>query len=237
MTRMFRKVAVILAVTCWASLPATAQEQPLDSAEGEDEERSYTAEVIIFSYEQNVAVGSEVFPPDKPVDDIRFDTPDAVEEEIPQEPVEPDTGERTLEIVLLDEDEFSMMDIASRLRRLDAYEPVMHFGWTQVTRPEEETLPIALHVFGRPPTDLDGSLTLYLSRFLHLIVDLKMKQPGGVTDEPEFGQDGFEAPVYYRISEDRIFKSGDIRYFDHPKFGVVAKITRVEAEDEEIPAP
>ena len=36
------------------------------------------------------------------------------------------------------------------------------------------------------------------------------------------------APVRYRITEDRIFKSGDLRYFDHPKFGVLAKITRVE---------
>ena len=37
----------------------------------------------------------------------------------------------------------------------------------------------------------------------------------------------------YAIREDRIFKSGDLRYFDHPKFGVLAKITRVEEEPEE----
>jgi hypothetical protein len=29
-------------------------------------------------------------------------------------------------------------------------------------------------------------------------------------------------------------KNGDIRYFDHPKFGVIAKITRVEETEEEI---
>jgi hypothetical protein len=43
------------------------------------------------------------------------------------------------------------------------------------------------------------------------------------------------APVRYRIFEDRIFKSGDLRYFDHPKFGVLAKITRVEEPGDEEP--
>jgi hypothetical protein len=38
--------------------------------------------------------------------------------------------------------------------------------------------------------------------------------------------------VRYRIQENRIVKNGEIRYFDHPKFGVIAKVTRVEvAED------
>ena len=36
------------------------------------------------------------------------------------------------------------------------------------------------------------------------------------------------------ISEDRIFRNGELRYFDHPKFGVLAKITRVEESDEEV---
>ena len=35
----------------------------------------------------------------------------------------------------------------------------------------------------------------------------------------------------FRIQEDRIVKNGETRYFDHPKFGVVAKVTRVEEEE------
>ena len=38
-------------------------------------------------------------------------------------------------------------------------------------------------------------------------------------------------PVYYRIQENRIVKNGDLRYFDNPKFGVLAKVTRVGDED------
>ena len=29
--------------------------------------------------------------------------------------------------------------------------------------------------------------------------------------------------------EDRIVKHGEVRYFDHPKFGVVAKVLRLDA--------
>ena len=28
-------------------------------------------------------------------------------------------------------------------------------------------------------------------------------------------------------------RNGELRYFDHPKFGVLAKITRIETEEEE----
>jgi hypothetical protein len=119
----------------------------------------------------------------------------------------------------------------------------MHFGWTQATWPEDQTEAIPLHLFARPPEDLDGSLTLYLGRYLHLVVDLQMKAPQEATESvaPTSGFNGFTTPleplgeilappVYYRISEDRILRNGEIRYYDHPKFGLLAKVTRVEEE-------
>ena len=110
----------------------------------------------------------------------------------------------------------------------------MHFGWTQSTRPEELTRPIQLSSLSTPAPGLDGTLELYLSRFLHLVVNLEMEAER--VDETDFVDNS--APVYYRIQEDRIFRSGELRYFDHPKFGVLARVTRVEAEppaqDEEL---
>jgi hypothetical protein len=44
--------------------------------------------------------------------------------------------------------------------------------------------------------------------------------------DPEF----ITPSVFYRIEEDRIVRNNELRYFDHPKFGVLAKITRIEAE-------
>ncbi len=205
--------------------------------------RRYTVEMIIFKYAQDVSTGTEIFPPDKPVapDPIPDDEARVVEEE-PLEEIP--RYYRDNEIELLDEDDYTMGDILRRLERLDVYEPVMHFGWTQITWPDEDTLPIELEAMGRLPDGLGGTLRLYLSRFLHLVVDLELDAPeshqstdsrpgyGDYRSLSDYDDFGSPMPVRYRIEEDRIFKSGELRYFDHPKFGALARVTRVEDESE-----
>ena len=148
------------------------------------------------------------------------------------------------QLVLLTEDEFTLTDAADRFELLDAYETLMHFGWTQPTFPEEETPAIELQLLAKPPPGLDGTLTLYLSRYLHLVVDLALDAPDAfeaeIVDDESFFNFGDSRPryddayeperpvVHFRIQEDRILKNGELRYFDHPKFGVLAKVTRVE---------
>lgn len=253
------------------SLAATAQEElPLELLELEDV-RQYTVEIIIFSYEENVSVGTEVFVPDQPPpeedlllginaadadlhsedeaivsSDARTPGEDADETESPI---------REIELVPLAEDELTLDKAARQFALLDVYETIMHFGWTQPTYPEAETAPIELRVFGDPPEGLDGTLKLYLSRYLHLVVDLALDAPTDsdrpvATNQPVYSDGstysygdsrpqyndvyGLEPlPTRYRIQEDRIVKNGELRYFDHPKFGVLAKITRVEEEEED----
>ena len=246
-----RRVVTTIAMTlvCAASAAQTMVEPE------ETEYPRYTVEVIIFEYAEEVSVGTERFLPDEPPP-----VPDELAEEelvfgdnLTPPPVENEEAEpEDSEFVLHLEEELTMGDVASRLERLDVYRPVMHFAWTQVTRPEEETRPIDLRALAEPPEGLEGSFTLYLSRYLHLVVDLSLDQQPGFADpvaidEPvsvySDGRGGADydalepAPVRFRISEDRIFKSGDLRYFDHPKFGVLAKITRVEEPEDEDTEP
>jgi len=221
--------------------PAVAQDL-VDETE-EPQIRRYTVEVIVFRYAQEVAAGSEVFLPDEPepeelpVDEeiLLIEEPEPEVEEEP-EPV-PDT-----ELVLLEEEEYALDDVMERLELLDAYEPVMHFGWTQATWPREQTEPLPLFRFAIPPDGLNGNMTLYLSRYLHLVVDLQLDAPDTTQDTGtrNMSFNGFStdyddaeeppAPVYYRIQENRIVKNGELRYYDHPKFGVLARVTRVEEE-------
>jgi len=217
-------------------LGAVAQDE---NAAEEQEIRRYTVEMIIFKYAQDVSTGSEIFPGDEPV------YGDQAEES--RSPGDSRRRRyRDVERVALKRDEFTMGDVMGRLRRLDAYKPIMHFGWTQATWPEDETRTIRLSSLARPPAGLDGTLRLYLSRFLHLVVDLELDAPRSAAldvavGEPasdsgdyrrldEFGSIAQPGPVRYRIEEDRIFRSGELRYFDHPKFGVLAKITRVDED-------
>lgn len=221
----------------------------------ETEYPRYTVEVIIFEYAEEVSVGTERFLPDEPppVPDEFADAERVFGDDLAPPPVEEAEPEpEGAEFVLHLEDELTMTDVASRLERLDVYRPIMHFAWTQVTRPEEETRPIDLFALAEPPAGLEGSFMLYLSRYLHLVVDLSLEQQPGFADPVAIdapvsvysdgrrvaGYDVPEpAPVRFRINEDRIFKSGDLRYFDHPKFGVLAKITRVEEPEEEEAEP
>ena len=228
-----------------------AQDAPFETEE--EEIRRYTVEVIIFRYVEDVGSGSEVFLPDE-VEEPQLEDelgltdetegepepteaqPEEFDEELEPDPL-PDT-----ELVLLEEENYQLVETFERLENLDAYEPLMHFGWTQATWPAEETEAIPLHLFARPPEELDGSLMLYLGRYLHLVVELQMHEPGtGSTGGPLIsGGDGFTIlseveevpalPVYYRISEDRILRNGETRYYDHPKFGLLAKVMRVEDE-------
>ena len=261
MTVVFAQIVFAQAVPAQTA-PATITDTA-DAVEDVPEVRRYTTEIIIFAYDQNVSGGSEIFVPDVPPQDMQSDDvslddeplqslPEFIEEPQP-EIVEAEEASK-YEIVMLAEDEFQLVDIYERLNRLDAYKPLLHFGWTQPTYPQDETQARPLSSFVTPPDGLAGELTLYLSRFLHLAVDLQLDAPETAravrtSDAPRYALSDYDTggsgaysdepepyyPVRYRIEEDRIFRNGELRYFDHPKFGVLAKITRVEEAEVETP--
>jgi hypothetical protein len=272
-TDTMNKITALLAALSLTSV-AGAQDEIV---EGAVSVRRYAVELIVFAYAEDVSPGTEIFPPDEPpvieesllpVDPdgiIVFDETVAEPQAAATEPDVPEVEEEVAkapwaETVLMLEDEFSMQAVIERLELLDAYEPMLHVGWTQVALPEDESQPIELLYFGDPPAGLDGSFTLYLGRYLHLVVDLALDANAStgdesqefqepISEEPEFDEPAIiygdarqqfddelpaiEGRVRYRIQEDRIMRNGDTRYFDHPKFGVIAKVSRVEERPDE----
>lgn len=271
---------VLAGIACMVTAAGAQETTPLssdDTTAVEKELRRYTVEIILFSYADTVSSGSEIFIPDpvdepvepaEPLLDTEEDTQSGfmAGEEIVENPA-PEYGdlldefedEELVELIASDRidlqvlmpDELTMMEIHEKLVLLDAYQPVMWAGWTQVTLAEEETPLIRLRRLGNLPLAFDGNLKLYLSRFLHLVVDISMDGESPVAEAPsqptpasrfERGYiDDFGYPIYadviaptlhYRINENRILKNEDIRYFDHPKFGMIAKVTRYEAPEE-----
>lgn len=150
-------------------------------------------------------------------------------------------------IRLIPPEEYQLQSTWNRLKQLAAYRPLMHTAWIQPTVEQEATKAFPLRRIGDPPLRLEGAISLYLSRFLHMAVDLSLEQKAPqlmpATEERVRQDDdsGSRAalsfdPVFiaqstfYRIEEDRIVRNNELRYFDHPKFGVIAKITRIEQE-------
>ncbi len=158
-----------------------------------------------------------------------------------EEDLAPIMSADSIELRVLPAEALTMTAIHEKLLLLDAYRPVLWSGWTQIVREDEETPVIRLRRLGNLPLEMDGELKLYLSRFLHLVVDVSMQAPSTQPAVPPsrrygdspfaLGDDGYgypAPPVHFRIRDDRILKSDEIRYFDHPKFGILAKLTRVE---------
>jgi hypothetical protein len=153
---------------------------------------------------------------------------------------ERDNATERFDVQTMTPDMFRMQESYGRLSRLQAYKPLMHFGWLQNTIPDAEPPHLPLARFGQPPQGLDGNVALKLSRYLHLDVDVTLAAdpqaaaslPGFADDEIAFGDDAVPSPGYaplrYEINEARIMKNGETRYYDHPKFGVLAQVWRVE---------
>lgn len=179
-----------------------------------------------------------------------------IESEEPAEPVFVLLPGETLEeiptyesrgIRLIPPEEYQLQSAFNRLKRLAAYRPLMHTAWIQPVVEQGATKAFPLRRIGDPPLRLQGTISLYLNRFLHMAVDLSLEQKAPQrmsATEARVRQDGDSGSraatsfdpafiahsTFYRIEEDRIVRNNELRYFDHPKFGVIAKITRIEQE-------
>ncbi len=196
--------------------------------------------------------------PDTPVavGDTEITQDEALEFLLPEEPEEEQELEELpshilqTQLEVLDPEAHAMQEIYEKLVELDAYRPLMRAAWTQATFEKEQTLPIRLRRLGNAPLRLDGTVMLYLSRYLHFVVDLTIEAHPEQTVNPYddgtryfgdrrwstrygFGNERQLTPIKYMISEDRIFRNGELRYYDHPKFGVLVRVTRIEEEEPE----
>ena len=265
----------LLAALVLASTPSTAQQQSVPNAvslETEIEEiREYSVELIVFEYVGAAAGSVEIFDPEplpepEAEPDLSVTLPDqltAKRERVEDLPAEGRVRSRLvsgepeeLELIptfeqsglrLLPAEQFQLTGAYDRLVRLDAYRPLIHAGWIQPTVEQAETTPVRLRRISDPPLRLDGTVSLYLSRFLHLVVDLALEKQGGAAGmtadrpyQPSYGSERYayglpiiQPSTYFRIQEDRIMRTDEVRYFDHPKFGVIARVARIEAPAED----
>ena len=99
----------------------------------------------------------------------------------------------------------------------------MHTAWRQpVYGPEEETT-LDLARVALLPSELGATASIYVTRFLHLKLDLALADRGALVTAPE--------TLVYRLSERRKMRSTELHFFDHPRFGALALITPWEPEE------
>ncbi len=123
---------------------------------------------------------------------------------------------------LLHQDDLELRSVWNSLQRLQAYTPILHGGWIQEARPERQATPFDIAYLGR--FNPRGTVTLHLSRFPHVNVDLSYL-PGVGANDAGGGLGEIETGPRFRLNEERrIPRNGELHYLDHPAFGVIIMI-------------
>ena len=96
----------------------------------------------------------------------------------------------------------------ARLARSIDYQPLMHVAWIQSVKPNSLSSAVKI---SNPEGSINGFFRLQRGNLVHMIVDLEYS-PGS---------------VIYRLNEKRRFKLNETHYLDHPKFGMIARISPI----------
>lgn len=111
---------------------------------------------------------------------------------------------------------------ANDLARDGRFRILAYYSWIQSADAKSASKPVRIRgTSGKNPGELDGSLRLYLSRYLHLDLNLGYQDNAGDGALSAGGND----MITYRINEQRRIKSQETHYFDHPKFGALVRLT------------
>ncbi len=138
--------------------------------------------------------------------------------------------------IIEDEEQWQLADLIERIIDSRDFQLLTYQVWQQDGVPFDETEAFELPTLNNDQGLLEGTATLSLSRFLHLLLEidwLPREQDEAFPLYPGFARLTAK-PTPYSIKESRLMQRGDIHYFDHPMFGVVALITRVEEAEPEL---
>lgn len=114
----------------------------------------------------------------------------------------------------------------SRLDRLDAYQPLAYFSWSQLALGQAATQSLGLADLGVTPPGLNGEVKLYKERFLHLALDLSWQESAATVTTG----DRVALPPA-RIEESRRLRGDLVQYFDNPRFGALAYVRELESPE------
>ncbi|HHJ14477.1 MAG TPA: hypothetical protein ENJ79_08915 [Gammaproteobacteria bacterium] len=202
-------------------------------ADDNTEPRQYDIELLIFQH-LNPNDGGEAWP----IDYSRWleaetgapeNTPDAATD--PLSPSHPPEDNTKKPVQWIPPQALQLQAEAGALRRAPGYRVLQHLGWRQTVLDRNHARPLDLPATERRGVSLNGSVKVAVERYLHLYLNLHMSD----TNLPESG-DAFDSdPVQFELPEFRLdqhrrMRSRELHYFDHPRFGVLARITPVNAD-------
>ena len=206
---------------------------------------SQQIEIIIFEYLDHNSSGNEVF--------NKIEENYQLEKEIPNNQNQEDTSievglltsefkevsislvptARQIALKISQRKSLNMSAIYNRLNRLRVYEPVIWGGWEQRLTNEQNAFPVNLRSIKNTLGKFDGNIKFYESSGgrLRLSVDIEMYEKIEIFANESDGELHEQIINTYKISNDKEMRYDELRYFDHPKFGLIAKIQKQEPSE------
>jgi hypothetical protein len=205
--------------------PAVAQ----DAAPEPEPRPRFAVELLVFQHLDQTRSTAEIAPPPNPYADV----PEGAAK-LPPGPeltfLLLDPASDPFAIQALPVGERALASAWARLERLDAYRPLAYLSWSQTTTGRSAARSFWLDEVGVIPPGLQGQVTLYKERYLHLALDLEW---AGVPTDTTGVMDAAPAA---RIEESRRLRGDVVQYFDNPQFGAIAYVRELQAP-EELPGP
>jgi Peptidoglycan-binding protein, CsiV len=132
----------------------------------------------------------------------------------------------------------------ARLQRDGSYSVVLHGAWIQPVPDRDQPMPLLIQTGKRSASSwqIEGTIEVALGRYLHVDTRLWYRpDPGAVPGPPAASPDAVaigadpraepDAEAYMELREQRRLRSGELHYFDHPKFGMLVRIDPVLMPD------
>lgn len=197
-TRSARRIGLLLAaIALLAAAPARAD--------------SYRVDLIVFL--DTYASGEPGAAPQPPIANNAISPEDTA-------------GLLAARIRMLPDAEFGLQEQWNRLRNARRFRPLLRLAWEQDQPPAANaprlairygepiaiTDPLSYSSFLTPP--VEGSVSLAMSRYLHLDVDLRYTEGDGSSQ--------------FALSERRRMRRDELHHLDSPKLGVLARVRRLQ---------
>ena len=219
----------------------------------------YQVEVILFNYIKPDADNEWWYEnPGLPGRDQTIELIMDTADPVAGDAVDPVDEADLMPYLALSKDRYRLAGVNRVLKLSRDYRPLLHVAWQQPgldsrntraihldntqfeEKPPEQTEPEPGEGWDEPeytaPVKIyDGIFRLRKSRYLHVDVDFayfpeSMELP--IPGSPE-GSTGNDRPSagYVRLTESRRIKTKELHYFDHPLFGLIVQVNRIEFND------
>ena len=205
-------------------------------------------EIILFEYLDESSVGSELFT-SKTQDQKITEATDSnyfVIENISEQSTSSITNnleineipiEKEILLKLNKNNTLKLKSIHNRLERLSVYNPIIWAGWEQILLNKDKTPNISIRRIKNTLGNFSGIFQLYRSQGgkIRLAININMNKKNELTDIEDYSNTAsnelLESSVIYSMSDDKEIRYDEIRYFDHPKFGLLVKVIKKDESD------